>query len=82
MVLDGFGYDVGFGCRAQTFQLGQNDAGVQPTFTLAAVLTLALGIGATTAIFSVVYSVLIKPLPYPSSDELVSIRSFIFAAQS
>ena len=46
----------------------------QPTFTLAAVLTLAIGIGATTAIFSVVYSVLIKPLPYPNADELVSIR--------
>src|SRR5436190_2845838 len=41
---------------------------------MAAVLTLAIGIGATTAIFSVVYSVLIKPLPYPSSDELVRIR--------
>ena len=37
-------------------------------------LTLALGIGATTAIFSVVYSVLIKPLPYPNSGELVRIR--------
>ncbi len=46
----------------------------RPTFTFAAVLTLALGIGATTAIFSVVYSVLIKPLPYPNSDELVRIR--------
>ena len=46
----------------------------RPAFTFAAVLTLALGIGATTAIFSVVYSVLIKPLPYPNSDELVSIR--------
>ena len=43
-------------------------------FTFAAVLTLAIGIGATTAIFSVVYSVLIKPLPYPNSDELVRIR--------
>jgi putative ABC transport system permease protein len=46
----------------------------RPAFTFAAVLTLALGIGATTAIFSVVYSVLIKPLPYPNSHELVRIR--------
>jgi predicted permease len=45
----------------------------RPTFTLAAASTLALGIGATTAIFSVVYSVLIKPLPYPNADELVSV---------
>ena len=47
----------------------------RPAFTFAAVLTLALGIGATTAIFSVVYSVLIKPLPYPNADELVSISA-------
>jgi predicted permease len=46
----------------------------RPAFTLAAVVTLALGIGATTAIFSVVYSVLIKPLPYPDPAELVRIR--------
>jgi predicted permease len=46
----------------------------RPAFTFAAVVTLAVGIGATTAIFSVVYSVLIKPLPYPNADELVSIR--------
>jgi predicted permease len=45
----------------------------RPAFTFTAVLTLAVGIGATTAIFSVVYSVLIKPLPYPNSNELVSI---------
>ncbi len=46
----------------------------RPAFTFAAVLTLALGIGATTAIFSVVYSVLIKPLPYPNAGELVRLR--------
>jgi putative ABC transport system permease protein len=46
----------------------------RPAFTIAAVLTLAIGIGATTAIFSVVYSVLIKPLPYPNAGELVRIR--------
>jgi predicted permease len=46
----------------------------RPAFTFSAVLTLALGIGATSAIFSVVYCVLIQPLPYPNADELVRIR--------
>jgi putative ABC transport system permease protein len=46
----------------------------RPGFTFAVVVTFALGIGATTAIFSVVYSVLIKPLAYPDSDELIRIR--------
>jgi putative ABC transport system permease protein len=45
-----------------------------PGFTVVAVLTLALGIGATTAIFTVVYGVLIKPLPFPDSDALVSLK--------
>ena len=43
-------------------------------FTAAAVLTLALGIGATSAIFSVLHSIVLRPLPFPNAEQLVSIE--------
>ena len=44
-----------------------------PMFTTLAVVTLAIGIGANTAIFSVIEGILLKPLPYPRPDELVAV---------
>jgi putative ABC transport system permease protein len=57
----------------QNLRIGVRALRKQPTFTAAVVLTLALGIGATTAMFSVVYGVLLRPLPYGEPDRLVRV---------
>ena len=44
-----------------------------PAFTVGRVVTLAIGIGANTAVFSVVNSVLFRPLAYPKAEELVAV---------
>src|SRR5262245_46287429 len=48
----------------------------QPGFAVTAVLTLALGIGATTAILSVVNAIVLRPLPYEDSDRVVVVTNF------
>ena len=45
-----------------------------PSFAAAAILTLAIGIGANSAVFSVVNAVVLRPLPFPSPDRLVSVE--------
>ena len=61
---DGLRQDIGYGARMLRRQ---------PGFTAVALLALALGIGANTAIFSIVDVVLWRPLPYPASNDVISI---------
>ena len=65
--LESVGQDIRFGWR----MLRRS-----PSFTAAAVISLGLGMGATTAIFSAVYSLLIRPLAYPNAQRLVWISNF------
>ena len=58
----------------QELRLAARSMRKRPSFTLVAVLTLALGIGANVAIFAVVNAVVIRPLPYPESERVVWIR--------
>jgi predicted permease len=62
LTLESVGMDVRYAFR----QLAKS-----PSFTATAILTLALGIGASTAVFSIVNTILLKPLPYPNADRVM-----------
>ena len=58
----------------QDFRFSLRQLIKSPSFTLTAVVSLALGIGATTAVFSVVYGILMNPYPYAGSDRMMHLR--------
>jgi predicted permease len=59
----------------QDLRYGLRALAARPGFTLVAVLTLALGIGANTAIFSVIHGMYLRPLPYPGGERLVEVHN-------
>lgn len=61
-------------CFTQDFKFGIRQLIKAPGFTAVVVLTLAIGIGSVTAIYSLVYSTVLKPLPYPNSEQLVALN--------
>jgi putative ABC transport system permease protein len=65
----------GFDSLVQDVRVGLRQAVRKPGFLVASVVTLALGIGANTAMFTVVHGVVLKPLPFDEPDRLVAIRS-------
>ena len=72
-VLEQILQDLGFGAR-----MLRRD----PGFAVVAILTLAIGIGVNTAVFSVVNTVLLRPLPYPNADRIVAFSDGIAASSS
>src|SRR5262249_45473991 len=64
---------IRMGSFIQDLRFGARTLVKKPGFTLVAVLSLALGIGPNTAIFSIVYATLLAPTPYPNPDQLVMV---------
>ena len=69
--LRSFGWENAVENTLRDLRQGARRLGRSPAFTIVAVLTLATGIGASTAIFSVVSPILFEPLPYPDADRVV-----------
>jgi hypothetical protein len=69
------------GAVFQDVRYGLRQLRNSPGFALTAVLTLAFGIGATTAIFSIVEGVLLRPLPFPRQAELVTLGDVLRGVQ-